>query len=198
MGKMAEKLREYLNSEEWRKSIEKHIRQENMEKERTNRYMDIAHNRMSKEERANFLEKCIKKENINNLYDYIFEYGERYGENVYSDDNYDDAYLIDDTYKVNVSFGVVSITKISENEVVPKLFKDKYCDVYKPNRVLLINIDDMVTFTVIRVQIKQKQLDGYYIMFDNKRYNIKPSGKLDYWPNGLFDIYINKLINLIP
>ena len=40
MGKMAEKLREYLNSEEWRKSIEKHIRQENMEKERTNRYME--------------------------------------------------------------------------------------------------------------------------------------------------------------
>lgn len=195
---MADELRKYLNSEESKKSIEKHIRLEKLEKERTNRYMDIAHNHMSESERGELIEKCIKKKNVENLIDYISDYAERYGEKLYTNDDYEWAFLIDGKYRVYGRFADIVIDEVPENEVIPKIFEDKYCDVYKPNGELLIHTNNMLTFTDIRVQIKQKQLNGYYIVFENKRYEIKSNGRIEHWPNGLFSVYINKLVNLIP
>lgn len=43
-------------------------------------------------------------------------------------------------------------------------------------------------FNDIRVQIAQQKASGYYILFNNKKIIIEPTGRLHDWPNGMFDL----------
>ena len=42
--------------------------------------------------------------------------------------------------------------------------------------------------TDLRCQIAEHYIDGYYLMFEGKRYDIMPSGKINNWPHGLYDV----------
>jgi hypothetical protein len=39
----------------------------------------------------------------------------------------------------------------------------------------------------LRCQIAEQKVDGYYIMYNDKKYEILNSGKLSEWPHGLYD-----------
>jgi len=40
----------------------------------------------------------------------------------------------------------------------------------------------------VRIQVKQKQLQGYYFMFKNHKIDIQLDGDLSEWPDEFFDI----------
>lgn len=73
-------------------------------------------------------------------------------------------------------------------------------EIYNPDDQLIGEITTQVTFNHILVQIKRKALTGYYIIFENKKFEIKPDGTIsDKWPEGLFTKnveFLNELLGI--
>jgi hypothetical protein len=76
------------------------------------------------------------------------------------------------------------------------------CLLYGPKgeeTVLIGKIKNAPAFYDVRLQIKQKKLEGYYILFQGERYYIDKDGRLPVYPINLFpaiDSYLEKLIIL--
>lgn len=49
----------------------------------------------------------------------------------------------------------------------------------------------------LRIQIAKEQVSGYYVMFGDRRIDIRPSGVLTAWPNDFFDQYETQLRELL-
>ena len=47
--------------------------------------------------------------------------------------------------------------------------------------------------TDLRTQIAEEKVEGYYLIYNNIKYNIKNSGQLESWPEGLYDSIIESL-----
>lgn len=41
--------------------------------------------------------------------------------------------------------------------------------------------------TDLRIQIAKEKVSGYYLIFENKKILIEPTGKIYHWPDGLYD-----------
>ncbi len=52
-------------------------------------------------------------------------------------------------------------------------------------------------FNDVRIQIKKQQLEGYYCLFEGVKHEIQKNGRLNYWPEGLFDLFEKQLMQLI-
>ena len=57
---------------------------------------------------------------------------------------------------------------------------------FKPNGELLATVNDLELYE-IRFQIKNQEVEGYYIMFEGQRITILTNGQLSDWPKGFFD-----------
>lgn len=80
---------------------------------------------------------------------------------------------------------------IQINKITPQTV-----EIYQPNNELL-GIVNYYEFLDLLVQIKNKQTQGYYIIFNSKKIRIDRNGTLEEYPEGLFDIHINYLSQLI-
>ena len=60
-------------------------------------------------------------------------------------------------------------------------------EVYSPSGVFfaLVNEHELQD---IRLQIKNQEVDGWYIVFNSERIDINIKGQLSNWPKGLFDL----------
>lgn len=76
-------------------------------------------------------------------------------------------------------------------------FTENTVNLYDPNNKLLGNIDNLLTFSDVRAQIKEQGLSGYYIIYKNQTIGIDRNGELEDWPIGLFDTYTDILFRLI-
>lgn len=74
--------------------------------------------------------------------------------------------------------------------------KNQMVSVYDSNNNLLTETDSDLTFTWIRSQIHKKGLKGYYIVYNNVRYDIDHRGNLN-WPDGLFEKILDCMLDLI-
>lgn len=81
--------------------------------------------------------------------------------------------------------------------VIIREIKNKSCQLYDPNDNLIGEFDSDLIFNDIRIQIKEQQLKGYYLIFEDKKIKIDSNGNLASYPNGLFDTYIDQLCKLI-
>ena len=55
-----------------------------------------------------------------------------------------------------------------------------------------------IEFNDIKLQIAEQNLEGYYIMFEDKKINININGEImGQWPVGLFDIQLRQFRDLI-
>lgn len=52
-------------------------------------------------------------------------------------------------------------------------------------------------FNDIRIQIKEQQAEGYYCMFNGKKFNIDKNGRSKDWFKGFFDLHDNQLLELL-
>lgn len=52
-------------------------------------------------------------------------------------------------------------------------------------------------FNDIRIQIKKEKAEGYYCIFEGETCVIDKNGRVDYWPEGFFDLYEKQLSKLL-
>ena len=69
-------------------------------------------------------------------------------------------------------------------------------DIYDPSGKLLGTVNEY-EFLDIRVQIKEAQAFGYYLIFKDKRVRIDKNGELEEYPLGLLDTMSNFYCELI-
>lgn len=76
--------------------------------------------------------------------------------------------------------------------------KEEKVYLYNPNDDLIGIITSELQFNDVRLQIVQQKLEGYYIVWNDQKYEINKIGHLiPNWPKGLYDINMNLLTNLI-
>ena len=80
---------------------------------------------------------------------------------------------------------------------ISKCPKDKPAKIFYPDGELIVETDNPIVFEWIRLQIKEQQLSGCYIEFEDYRLTIDRNGTLSDYPEGLFDTYQKILIQLI-
>lgn len=68
--------------------------------------------------------------------------------------------------------------------------------VYNPENGLVIKTNEDVLFDYIRVQIAENRLEGYYVIFNERRIPIYPDGRLSEWPEGLGDTFEKQLVRI--
>lgn len=70
------------------------------------------------------------------------------------------------------------------------------CKLYNPGGTCLGKITNEIAFLDARVQIKEKGLRGYYIMYKGQKIRIDQYGGMEEYPDGLFDKSLNLLLKL--
>lgn len=63
--------------------------------------------------------------------------------------------------------------------------KPEKVKLYNPNNKYLGLVNEL-EFNEIRIQIAEKQLEGYYIKYKKNKTYINKKGDLEEWPNGLW------------
>lgn len=80
---------------------------------------------------------------------------------------------------------------IQINKIIPPTL-----DIYDPSGNLLGTVNEY-EFLDIRVQIKNNQLSGYYLIFKGKKVRIDRNGELEEYPIGLLDTMTDFYLKLI-
>lgn len=73
------------------------------------------------------------------------------------------------------------------------------CFLYGPKdgqNVLIGEIKNELAFYDVRVQIKDQQLEGYYILFKGQRHYIESDGRINNFPRDLFPKTVDYLMQL--
>lgn len=85
------------------------------------------------------------------------------------------------------------------NEVVLREIYNDQVSIFKPDGSLLGVTRNELTFNDFRIQVKQKELDGYSISLDGgeTKIPVDKHGQLHRWPHGLFSIQEEQLCTLI-
>ena len=215
MGSIVEALEKYLESDEFKQRLEEENKRELFLNSWKDRWIEKIHS-LTVEQRADVIRKCIKKYDSeeykdkeykkgrfpeNTLFDMLDDYAEKYGEPLYiENDVCVSKYLIDGKFIIECFDGqgsVINVKEIEENEVVARDIKNDYCSIYKPNDELLVCTNNQLVYTDILAQIKEKQVDGYYVKFLGKKIPIDKNGTLKEYPDGLFDKYTELIAKLI-
>ena len=215
MGSIVEALEKYLESDEFKQRLEEENKRELFLNSWKDRWIEKIHS-LTVEQRADVIRKCIKKYDSeeykdkeykkdrfpeNTLFYMLDDYAEKYGEPLYiENDVCVSKYLIDGKFIIECFDGqgsVINVKEIEEKEIVARDIKNEYCSIYKPNDELLVCTNNQLVYTDILVQIKEKQVDGYYIKFLGKRIPIDKNGTLKEYPDGLFDKYTELIAKLI-
>ena len=215
MGNVVESLKKYLESDEYKKRFEEETKKERFLGQWKEHWIEKLHN-LTVGQRIELIRKCIKKYDSdeykdkeykkgrfpeNTLFYMLDDYAEKYGEPLYiENDVCISKYLIDGKFIIECVCGqgsVINVKEIEENEIVVRNIKDEYCSIYKPNGELLIHTNDLLIFDDIRLQISEKQINGYYVIFHDEKIAIDRNGTLEKWPNGLFDKHEDILSKLL-
>ena len=215
MGSIVESLKKYLESDECKQRLEEENKRELFLNSWKDKWIEKIHS-LTVEQRADVIRKCIKKYDSeeykykeykkgrfpeNTLFYMLDDYAEKYGEPLYiENDICVSRYLIDEKFIIECVYeqgSVINVTEIEENEIVVRNIKDEYCSIYKPNAELLIHTNDLLIFDDIRLQISEKQMNGYYVIFHDEKIAIDRNGTLEKWPNGLFDKHEDILSKLL-
>lgn len=69
-------------------------------------------------------------------------------------------------------------------------------EVYDPEDNLIVTTTDEILFSYIRAQIKQLNVEGFYIIFDGGKIPINRDGNLPFYPDNLFPLYDELLSDL--
>lgn len=75
--------------------------------------------------------------------------------------------------------------------------KEDHVSLYNPKGKLIGIIKNELAFNDVRIQIKNKKIKGYYIVWEGQSYQINSNGKLDNFPFELYRTYEKQLCKLI-
>ena len=75
--------------------------------------------------------------------------------------------------------------------------REPICGLYDPLDRFVGEITTHLELNDVRLQIKENQAEGYYILWDDMRININFNGKLDKWPDDFYDQSYKQVQKLI-
>lgn len=82
---------------------------------------------------------------------------------------------------------MIKIERINENEHVPLYF----------NETLVGYIENQLEYLKARGDIKDENIYGYYIIFNNEKIKIDKNGNLEKEPANLFPKFLDYLVRLV-
>lgn len=122
-------------------------------------------------------------------------------------------------FGLHMTIGAVNEKNLYHSEYIKTLVKKNYVLLNQdytnespihikrltPERVDLYNPSDMMMATLfnehelmhVRTQVAEKNLEGYYIVWKDKKVKILPDGEMEYWPEGLYDIGEKLFVELL-
>ena len=95
--------------------------------------------------------------------------------------------------------GLIEINKDYSNDipVVIKRIPPEKVDLYDSKDELIATLYNEYELNHVRIQIAQKQLEGYYVMWRKiEKIPIESNGSIKIWPKGFYDIQENQLAEL--
>lgn len=70
------------------------------------------------------------------------------------------------------------------------------CKAYSPEGKYLGLLNEY-EFNDLRIQIKEQQIFGYYMLFNNEKILIDKNGSCENWPNGFYDLIGLQLFKIL-
>lgn len=67
--------------------------------------------------------------------------------------------------------------------------EEKYCYIYGPDDVIISYTNNIVKLNYIRKEIARNKLYGYYVKFDDNKYNIDEDGLINNTPPDFFNLH---------
>jgi hypothetical protein len=80
-----------------------------------------------------------------------------------------------------------NIDYFKEPVIKIKKYKEPICELYDSEDSLVGVIESIDSLIDAQIQIAEKQLENYYIVFNGSKIGIKTNGELVYWPEGLYN-----------
>lgn len=80
---------------------------------------------------------------------------------------------------------------ITINKIIPQTVA-----LFSPDGTFIGDVNEY-EFNDVRIQIKKEQAEGYYCMFNDKRFNINKDGRSNDWFEGFFDLFEKQLREII-
>lgn len=74
---------------------------------------------------------------------------------------------------------------------------EKYVDIFYPDGTLIVHTNNRLVYDWVRLQIKEKQLIGCYLMFQGQRISLDRNGTEGDYPEGLMDEGTKVLLQLV-
>lgn len=188
--------------------LQQYVNRLKFRQELSNKYTEKIHN-LSSDERISLIrkiiakynskeyqereEKCGRYECSNSLYWTLLEYGEVYGNELLSSNEFPfGAYEIDKKFIVNVIHGqgsVVLLQEVNDDYVFPHKVEEEFCQVFRPDGTFLIYTNNENELINVLLQIRNKKLKGFYVKFRGHKYEInEKDGRIRNAPNELFGI----------
>jgi len=89
------------------------------------------------------------------------------------------------------------VPPVKDKDININSFIQKPARLYNPNDEFIGVISTEHQLHDVRIQIKHKQLENYYLMFNDVKIWIDRDGRIDFWPTGFFDRTEHQLMELL-
>jgi predicted ATPase len=73
--------------------------------------------------------------------------------------------------------------------------KPQLIEHFDPNNISLGMLNEYENGD-LRAQIAEHKAIGYYLMFNGEKISIEPTGKINDWPNGMYDLIMDQLARI--
>ena len=80
--------------------------------------------------------------------------------------------------------------------IIPKI-QDHSCQLWRADR-LIGEISNNYELNAVRIQIKKEKSEDYSIKWGGHQILIDKDGRLDKWPEGFYDLFVNQLSGNLP
>jgi len=84
------------------------------------------------------------------------------------------------------------MAEIKVNEIV-----EPTCNLYNPDDEWIGQIESTLQLYDVRLQIKNKGVSGYYVLYHGQKIRIDKFGNVEKWPIGFYDKHETQLIGLL-
>lgn len=89
------------------------------------------------------------------------------------------------------------IYKIMKEVIEIRNIKEPIVELYNPKGIFIGMITSELQFIDVRLQIAEKQLKGYYIVYNKQKIKISSDGQPEVWPKGLYDQTVEMISELL-